>query len=170
MFRTTLVLLAVAAASAFRVPLNMGMDRRAVIEKFGLTLGAGLTVGANAAFADGAVSDATRARARGLNGPKILATKGEPAAIIENQTAFVLYNAGAIKRKDQKQAAEGAFNALITAAKSGDAASTKAAYSAYLKTTGLDKPSPFKDSDSFQGSSSDFSWTKGSKLDYTYVR
>uniref|UniRef100_A0A7S1XY29 Photosystem II Psb31 protein domain-containing protein n=1 Tax=Phaeomonas parva TaxID=124430 RepID=A0A7S1XY29_9STRA len=146
-------------------------NRSAAVAKFGAALGAGLTLGASGAMADGAVSDATRARARGLQGPKILATKGEPAAVLEESTAFELFNAGGLKRKDQIQTATAAYKNLVAAAKSGDASATKSAYSEYLKATGLDKPSPFNNAkDNFQGSSSDFNWTKNTELGYTYVR
>lgn len=155
-----------------RSRLMMADSRRAAVTKFGQALGLGIAAAGmpGAAFADGAVSDASRSRARGIYGPKVLATGGAPAAVLGEETSFKLYVSGGLKRKDEQKVANAALKDLLAAAKKGDDGATKDAYKKYLAATGLDKPSPFTDKDAYQGSSSDFTWTNRTNKGYVYVR
>jgi prepilin-type processing-associated H-X9-DG protein len=76
-------------------------SRRAVLAKTAGAFGVAFS-GANAAFADGAVSAATIARARGIYGGRILGlsdavAKGDFEAIKAEKNAFVLFSSGAYR-------------------------------------------------------------------------
>lgn len=78
-----------------------GESRRDVLAKTAGAFGLAFS-GAGAAFADGAVSGATIARARGIYGGRILdlkdaVAKGDFAAVKAEKNAFVLFASGAYR-------------------------------------------------------------------------
>ena len=78
-----------------------GESRRAALAKTAGAFGLAFS-GAGAAFADGAVSTATIARARGIYGGRILdlkdaVAKGDLAAVKAEKNAFVLFASGAYR-------------------------------------------------------------------------
>lgn len=119
----------------------------------------------SAAFADGAVSSATIARARGIYGARIeglkpAVDKGDTAAVLAEKNAFTLFNSGVYATNKAKFAtAEGLAKAVLDAASAGDAAALKSAYADYIKYTVV--KSGFKATDDGQGMSSEFDYKRG---------
>ena len=142
----------------------MEVDRRAAFGQ--IAVGAAVVAGLpQMAAADGAVSAATIARAKGIYGDRILALKsavdkGDFAAVAAEKAAFVLFNSGAYPRvvdKSSKTAAIKATNDIFAAIKAKDASALKSAYSSYVATneiTGL----PAVSSKNGQGYSGDFDY------------
>lgn len=116
----------------------------------------------SAAFADGAKSLATQARARGVYGARIAALKGavdkgDAAAVLTEKNAFALFNSGVYStNKAKKKEADDLAQAVIVAANAGDAAGLKSAYGAYVKYT--EKKSGYNGAGDGQGFGSEFDY------------
>jgi Photosystem II Psb31 protein len=152
------------------------MERRVAFGQ--IAAGAAVVAGLpNLAVADGAVSAATIARARGLYGDRIAALEkavnsGDFAAVAQEKNAFVLFNSGAyplIKDKESKAAAIKGTNDIFAAIRSGDKGALKSAYTAYVKANEI-KPLPAITSDKGQGYSGDFDYKNRSPAGAIYVR
>jgi Photosystem II Psb31 protein len=145
------------------------MDRRAVF-------GAALTAASAAvvvtglpqmAAADGAVSTASRLKARTVYGARIVDLKkavaeGNFDAVKSEKSAFVLFNSGAYPTKKDKAAKAAAIegtNAIFAAAKAGDKAGLAAAYKSYVAANGI-TGFPVVTEKSGQGYSSDFDYRR----------
>jgi Photosystem II Psb31 protein len=151
------------------------MDRRAA---FTTIAGAAavVTVAPQLAFADGAVSAASRLKARTVYGNRIYDLKaavdaGNFDAVAAEKSAFILFNSGAYAKDKTgaKQAAIEGTNAIFAAIKAGDKAALKSAYSKYVASneiTGL----PKVDNQKGQGYSSDFDYRRGTQAGAIYVR
>lgn len=120
------------------------MDRRAAFGQ--IAIGAAAVAGVpQIAAADGAVSSATIARARGIYGDRIAslkdaAAKGDFDAIAAEKNAFILFNSGAYPRvvdKEAKAAAVAATNDIFAAVKGKDAGGLKSAYTSYVASNGI---------------------------------
>ena len=178
---------AVSSASAFMQPamtrksssLNMSMDRRQALTQVGIAA-AGLASIPSIASADGAVSGATKARARGIYGDRIAAlasavSSGDFTAVAEEKAAFVLFNSGAYpsaKDKSKKAAAIEGTNAIFRAIRAKDKAGLKSAYDSYVASNDI-SPLPevsIDGSQPGQGYSSDFDYRVRSKAGAIYVR
>lgn len=128
------------------------------------------------ALADGAVSAATKARARAVNGAKILALKsaveaGDFEAVAEAKNAFVLFNSGvypSAKEKSKKKEAITATNAIFSAIKSGDKAALKSAYSKYVASNDISPLSAAGKNG--QGGYSDYDYKVRTPAGAVYVR
>jgi len=152
------------------------MDRRAA---FGAIAGAAAVVVAAPQFAnaDGAVSAATIGKAKAVYGDRIAALKsavdsGNFDAVVEEKSAFVLFNSGAYptaKDKADKAAAIAGTNEIFKAVKAGDKAALKSAYSKYVADNGI-KALPAVESSKGQGYSSDFDYKRLSSAGAIYVR
>ena len=142
----------------------MEVDRRAAFGQ--IAVGAAAFAGlAQPAFADGAVSGATKERAKAIYGSRIAALKGavdsgDFAAVADEKNAFILYNSGAYptaKDKDAKAAAISSTNAIFAAIKAGDKAALKSAYGSYVASTGV-KAIPAVKNSYGQGYSCDYDY------------
>lgn len=116
----------------------------------------------SAAFADGAKSGATQARARGIYGGRIAALKGavdkgDTAAVLEEQLVFRLFNSGVYSTDKTKFAkAEELAKSVVQAANLGDAKALKESYAAYVKYT--EKKSGYDGAGDGQGFGSEFDY------------
>mmetsp|Transcript_33255 Transcript_33255/g.67098 ORF Transcript_33255/g.67098 Transcript_33255/m.67098 type:complete len:148 (-) Transcript_33255:2184-2627(-) len=145
------------------------MDRRAAFGQIAVT-GAALASIPAVANADGAVSSATKARAKGIYGDRICAlkdavAKGDFAAVAAEKNAFILYNSGAYptaKDKADKAAAIDGTNKIFAAIRSKDAGALKSSYDAYVKANDI-KPLPDIDANFGQGYSSDYDYRVNTK-------
>lgn len=145
------------------------MDRRAAFGQIAAT-GAVLASIPAVANADGAVSFASKQRAKGVYGDRICAlkdavAKGDFAAVAAEKNAFILYNSGAYptaKDKADKAAAIDGTNKIFAAIRSKDSGALKSAYDAYVKANDI-KPLPAIDPNSGQGYSSDFDYRVATK-------
>ena len=98
-----------------------------------------------AAMADGAVSAATKNRARGIYGNRIAALKsavaaGDFGAVAAEKNAFILFNSGAysgINNKDKLNTAVAGTNKIFGAIRSKDKTGLSAAYDEYMKTNDI---------------------------------
>jgi len=154
------------------------MDRRAA---FGQIAGAAAVVAAAGvpamASADGAVSAATRTKAKAIYGNRIAmlkdaVNKGDFASIVEEKNAFILFNSGVYpspKEKANKKAAIEQVNAIFSAIRKGDKAAVKTAYDSYVKTQGIKSFDEMKASGG-QSYSGDFSYTVKTPAASVYVR
>lgn len=142
----------------------MEVDRRAAFGQ--IAIGAAVVAGVpQMAAADGAVSAATVARARGIYGDRIYSLKsavdkGDFAAVADEKNAFILFNSGAYPRvvdKEAKKAAIAGTNAIFAAVKAGDAGALKKAYSSYLASNEI-TPLPAVSSKDGQGYSGDYDY------------
>lgn len=137
----------VATASAFapapveRASTSLSMDRRTAAAQ--IAAGAAvLATGAAPALADGARSSATQTRAKGIYGQRIAALEsavnaGDFGAVAAEKNAFILYNSGAIARKDLKAEAVTQTNAIFAAIRAKDAGALKKAYGDYKASQGI---------------------------------
>lgn len=109
----TLFLSLFAATSAFtfvapsRASTSLNVDRRDVLSTVATAGVAAAFAGATPAFADGAVSGATKNRARGIYGNRIAALRkavdaGDFGAVVAEKNAFILFNSGALKGDKEK--------------------------------------------------------------------
>lgn len=116
----------------------------------------------SAAFADGAKSLATQARARGVYGARIEAlsgavAKGDAQAVLVEQGAFALFNSGVFSTDKKKFAkADELAKAVVSAAKTGDKAALKSSYAEYTKF--VEKKSGFEGAGDGQGFGSEFDY------------
>lgn len=114
------------------------------------------------AFADGAKSLATQARARGIYGGRVEAlkdavAKGDTAAVLAEKNAFTLFVSGAYSTtKGKKAEASKLAGAVISAAEAGDAAALKTSYAAFMKYTEV--KSGYKGAGDGQGFGSEFDY------------
>ena len=142
------------------------MDRRSA---FGQIAAAGAVLaGVPAmALADGAVSSASKERARVTYGSRIAnldeaVAAGDFAAIAKEKAAFILFNSGAYAGaggaiKEKKAAAIKGTNAIFAAIRSGDKAAVKSAYSEYVAANNIKKIAAVSSEDG-QGYSNDFDY------------
>lgn len=150
------------------------MDRRAA---FTTIAGAAVvTVAPQLAFADGAVSAASRLKARTVYGNRIYDLKaavdaGNFDAVAAEKSAFILFNSGAYAKDKTgaKQAAIEGTNAIFAAIKAGDKAALKSAYSKYVASNEI-TALPKVDNQKGQGYSSDFDYRRGTSAGAIYVR
>jgi hypothetical protein len=152
----------------------MNMDRRSAFGQIAVA-GAVLAGIPAIASADGSVSGATIARARGTYGERIVGLKaavaaGDFKAIAEEKNAFILFNSGSYaNNRGMKKAAVAQTNDIFKAIRSGDKAAVQKAYDTYIaanKITGL----PEVDSKDGQGFSNDFDYRSKTKAGAIYVR
>jgi hypothetical protein len=152
------------------------MDRRAVMNQVVIgTAATAATVMAapQLALADGAVSAATKQRAKFVYGAKVAALKkavdsGDFDAVAAEKNAFILFNSGAYpsaKDKSLKAAAVATTNDIFKAVKSGDKAALKKAYDSYVASNDI-KPPPVVDTNSGQGYSSDYDFRTRTSAGY----
>jgi Photosystem II Psb31 protein len=153
---------------------SLNMDRRTAFNS--IAAAAVVTAVPQFAFADGAVSTATRQRARSVYGTRIYDLKkavddGNFDAIVAEKSAFILFNSGAYAKDKTgaKQAAIESTNAIFAAIKARDKAALKSAYSKYLAINEINALPAVK-SESGQGYSSDFDYRRGTKAGAIYVR
>lgn len=148
------------------------MDRRAAM---GAIAAAGLVAVPSIASADGAVSKATKQRARYTYGSRISAlkdavAKGDFGAVAAEKSAFILFNSGAYAgEKAKKDAAIAGTNAIFAAIRSKDTGALKKAYDSYLASNSI---SDFKaiTADEGQGYSSDYDYRVKTKQAAIWVR
>lgn len=116
------------------------MDRRGAFGQ--IATAAAVVAGVPAmASADGAVSSATRTKAKSVYGNRIAELKkavdaGDFGAIVEEKNAFILFNSGVFptpKDKAQKKEAIAMTNAIFSGIRAGDKAAVKTAYDNYVK-------------------------------------
>jgi hypothetical protein len=140
------------------------MDRRAA---FGQIAAAGAVVAGlpSIASADGAVSVATKTRARGIYGSRIAdlasaVAKGDFDAVAAEKNAFILFNSGAYAKDNAKlRSAISGTNAIFAAIREGDKGKLKSAYDAYVKANGI-SALPEVSVAKGQGYSSDFDFRR----------
>ena len=141
------------------------MDRRVAVGQ--IAAGAAVMAGVpSIASADGAISSATKTKARIVYGNRIAALKkavdaGDFGAIVEEKNAFILFNSGVYptpKEKADKQAAIEDVNKIFSGIRKGDKAAVKAAYDSYVKTNDI-KSLDQLNASSGQSYSSDFGYT-----------
>lgn len=166
-----------ASASAFapapveRASTCMHMDRRTAAGQ--IAAGAAVLAGVpSLALADGSVSTATRARARGIYGQRIVGLEsavnaGDFGAVAAEKNAFILFNSGALN-KDQKAAAVKQTNAIFAAIRTKDAAGLKGAYNTYRSTNEINAVAI--DVESGQGYSNDYDYKTRTPAGTIYVR
>lgn len=140
------------------------MERRSA---FGQIAAAGAVLAGlpTIASADGAVSTASKTKAKVKYGSRIAALKkavdsGDFAAIAEEKSAFILFNSGVYptpKEKAAKKAAIDDVNALFAGIRKGDKAAVKAAYEKYVKANDITDVLA-KNTGGGQSYSSDFSY------------
>lgn len=165
-----------ASASAFapaaveRVPTSLDMDRRGAAGQ--IAAGAAALVGLpNLALADGARSAATLSRARGIYGQRIVALEsaaksGDFGAVAAEKNAFILFNSGAIARKEDQAVAVKQTNAIFAAIRAKDAGALKSAYNDYKTTNDL----ALVTGEGGQGFSNDYDWKGRTPAGTIYVR
>lgn len=177
-FSLALVAAFAASASAFapapveRASTAVSMDRRTAANQ--IAVGAAVIAGLPAiASADGAKSASTRSRARGIYGQRIAGLEsavnaGDFGAVAAQKNAFILYNSGAITRKDQKAEAVKQTNAIFAAIRSKDAGALKSSYNAYKASQDI---AVIKvDMSSGQGYSNDYDFKTRTPAGTIYVR
>lgn len=140
------------------------VDRRAAFGQIA-TAAAVVALVPGAAQADGAVSTATKTKAKVVYGARIADLKsavaaGDFDAVATEKNAFILFNSGAYpaaKDKPAKAKAIEGTNAIFSAIRSKDKAALKAAYDSYVASNSI---SPLPNLNSAQGQSyaSDFSY------------
>ena len=176
-----LTVISCAASFSFGPVGSVGaskVDRRGAVEKVLFTAaGAAFVAGGvpGAALADGSVSTATRARARGVYGTKIAELKqavkaGDFKAIVEQKNAFILFNSGALV-KNQKADAVEATNQIFAAIRAQDKGALQASYDSYVKKFDItDLPDNVNDKSGTQGYSTDYDYRARTKAGTIYVR
>ena len=113
---------------------SLNMDRRSA----GIQIAAGAATLAglpSLALADGARSGATQLRSLGIYGQRIAALEsavnsGDFGAVAAEKNAFILFNSGALPKKDQAAAVK-QTNEIFAAIRAKDSGALKKAYSAY---------------------------------------
>lgn len=155
------------------------MDRRAALAQVGIAA-AGLASIPSIALADGAVSGASKGRARGIYGDRIAGLSGavgagDFAAVAKEKGAFILFNSGVYptaKDKTKKATAVEGTNSIFRAIRSKDKAALKSAYDAYVATNEINAlPDVSTDGKSpGQGFSNDYDYRSRTKAGAIYVR
>ena len=140
------------------------MDRRGAFGQ--IAAAAAVVTGVPAiASADGAVSPATKMKAKAVYGNKIAMLKdavssGDFGKIVDEKNAFILFNSGAYPRVVDKQAkadAVAATNEIFAAVNAGDAGALKKAYSSYVAANEI-SPLPAVSNKDGQGYSGDYDY------------
>ena len=129
------------------------------------------------ASADGAVSSATKTKAKVVYGGRIAdlkdaVEKGDFGAVAEEKNAFILFNSGvypSAEDKASKATAVEGTNAIFAALKSKDAGALKTAYSKYVADNEI-SAIPTVSNDGGQGYSSDYGYLARTKGGAIYVR
>lgn len=157
----------------------MKAERRDVLGQAAGALGLVFS-GAGAAVADGAVSQTTVARARGIYGGRILALEdavkaGKLDAVLAEKNAFALFNSGAYKlpgakNKETKAKAVAATDALLAACAAGDKAKAAAAYKEFLSVADISAGYEGKTKAYTQGYSTEYDWKFKTDKGTIYVR
>ncbi|GMH47250.1 hypothetical protein TrRE_jg7611 [Triparma retinervis] len=143
--KLTIFLTLFAASTAFsptflapsRSSTSLNMDRREVLASASTLALAGAFSAASPALADGAVSQSTKNRARGIYGNRIAGLKkavdtGDFGAVVAEKNAFILFNSGALKGdKAKTNEAIGATNSIFAAIRAQDKPGLKKAYDDY---------------------------------------
>ena len=148
------------------------MDRRAAATQ--IATGAAVLAGLpQLALADGARSNASETRARGIYGQRIAGLEsavnsGDFGAVAAEKNAFILYNSGGISDKTKKKAAVANTNEIFAAIRSKDAAALKSAYGKYKSSNGIELISV--DLQSGQGYSNDYDFKARTTAGTIYVR
>lgn len=141
------------------------MDRRAAFGQIGAA--AAIVAGVpSIASADGAVSQATKTKAKFVYGSRIAALKsavesGDFQKIVDEKNAFILFNSGVYptaKDKADKKAAIEDVNKIFAAVRKGDKSGVKSAYDAYVKKNDI-KDYAALNAKGGQSYSSDFGYT-----------
>ena len=152
------------------------MDRRGAFGQ--IAAAAAVVTGVPAiASADGAVSPATKMKAKAVYGNKIAMLKdavssGDFGKIVDEKNAFILFNSGAYpsaKVKAEKEAAIAGTNAIFAAIRSKDKAALKSAYDSYVASNGIKAPAAI-DASYGQGYSSDYDYRVRTNQASIYVR
>eukprot|EP00178_Gracilaria_changii_P014759 TRINITY_DN4139_c0_g1_i1.p1 TRINITY_DN4139_c0_g1~~TRINITY_DN4139_c0_g1_i1.p1 ORF type:complete len:194 (+),score=33.25 TRINITY_DN4139_c0_g1_i1:54-635(+) len=166
-----------SSSSSLAMSTNEPMSRSQAISTLfsgAAAVAAAATVVPSAALADGAVSGATQARARGIYGTRIAALKaavdkGDAAAVLEEQNCFRLFNSGVYSTDKAKFAkAEELAKGVVQAAGAGDAKALKESYAAYMKYT--EKKSGYNGVGDGQGLGSEFDYKNRTPLGTVYQR
>merc|ERR1712127_969998 len=123
-------------------------------------------------LADGARSASTVSRAKGIYGQRIAGLEsavnsGDFGAVAAEKNAFILFNSGAINKKDQAAAVK-QTNAIFAAIRSKDSGALKSAYSAYKSANGIAVVAV--DKDGGQGYSNDYDFKTRTPAGAIYVR
>ncbi|KAJ8604357.1 hypothetical protein CTAYLR_002546 [Chrysophaeum taylorii] len=152
-------------------------SRREVFEQAAGVLGASL-IAPKPALADGAVSQATVARSKGIYGARIAALKGavdkgDFDAVVDEKLAFELFNSGAYMlksptSKEKKAASVAATNEILAACEAKDKSKLKSAYDAFMKNAAIDTSAI--DVTAGQGISSDYDWKQRTAKGSIYQR
>jgi hypothetical protein len=152
------------------------MDRRVA---FGQIAAAGAVLAGvpSIASADGAVSSASKTKAKVVYGSRIAALKkavdsGDFGAIADEKSAFILFNSGVYptpKEKAAKKAAIDDVNAIFAGIRKGDKAAVKSAYDKYVAANGISDVLA-KETGGGQSYSSDFGYVVKTKASSVYVR
>ena len=170
------IICALLASSVAAFAPQAEVDRRAAFGQIAFGAAAVATA-PQLAFADGAVSASTIARAKGIYGDRIASLKsavdaGDFGAIAAEKNAFILFNSGAYPRVVDKAAKSDAIaktNAIFSAIRAGDKAAVKAAYSDYVASNDI-KKLPVVDPSTGQGYSGDFDYRVKTTAAAIYVR
>ncbi len=140
------------------------VDRRAAFGQIA-TAAAVVALVPGAAQADGAVSTATKTKAKVVYGGRIADLKsavaaGDFDAVAAEKNAFILFNSGAYptaKDKASKAKAIEGTNAIFSAVRSKDKSALKTAYDSYVASNSI-KPLPNLSNTQGQSYASDFSY------------
>jgi hypothetical protein len=141
------------------------VDRRAAFGQIA-TAASVIALAPTAAQADGAVSAATKTKARFVYGGRIADLKsavasGDFDAVASEKNAFILFNSGAYptaKDKSSKAKAVEGTNAIFAAIRSKDKSALKSAYDSYVAANSI-SPIPALSANQGQGFGSEFSYT-----------
>jgi thiamine pyrophosphokinase len=144
-------------------------DRRAAFGQIA-SAAAFVALSPGAAQADGAVSSATKTKAKFIYGGRIADLKsavaaGDFDAVAAEKNAFILFNSGvyptAKDKADKAKAIEGT-NAIFAAIRSKDKTALKSAYDSYVASNSI-TPTPTISNSEGQSVSSDFSYVAKTK-------
>ncbi|CAM9203054.1 unnamed protein product [Choristocarpus tenellus] len=160
--------------------MTMSVDepqtRAAALSNVVATAAAALAASAvpGAAFADGAKSLSTKARARGIYGNRIYSLDaavkaGDCAAVASETNAFILFNSGVYSTQpDKKKQADTLSKAVISAANAGDKSALQSAYKEYIKY--IEVKSGYSGAGDGQGFGSDYDYKSRTSLGTVYQR
>ncbi|CAB9502676.1 expressed unknown protein [Seminavis robusta] len=167
---------AFAPATSSRTSTELNMDRRVAFGQIA-TAGAVLAGIPAIASADGAVSTASKTKAKVVYGSRIAALKkavdsGDFASIVDEKNAFILFNSGVYptaKEKAAKKAAIDDVNAIFSGIRKGDKGAVKTAYDKYVKANDISDVLS-KAAAGGQSYSSDYSYLTKTNAAAVYVR
>lgn len=153
---------AFAPAPVERASTAVNMDRRTAAGQ--IAAGAAVLAGVpGLALADGARSEATVQRAKGIYGQRIAGLEsavaaGDFGAVAAEKNAFILYNSGAITSKTAQKAAVAQTNDIFAAIRAKDAGALKTAYGAYKSANNIAVLKIDKLNDGQGVGSNDYDW------------